>query len=152
MPMPAHQVVKGVATFSGVVITRQPRALVTFIEHGPIRTVKSMGRHWNFNVLKESRSTSKSDTLRIFSLIVIGCCSKACLRSSHRRCFVRKPVLRCFAKFTGKHLGQTLLQALVQVFSCKFCEIYKNTFFTDHIWTTASEALTNHACPKGQKR
>ena len=30
-------------------------------------------------------------------------------RSSHRRCSVRKGVLRNFAKFTGKHLSQGLL-------------------------------------------
>ena len=29
-------------------------------------------------------------------------------RSSHQRCFVRKGVLRNFAKFTGKHLCQSL--------------------------------------------
>ena len=28
--------------------------------------------------------------------------------------------------------------ALAQVLSCKFCEIFKNTFFTEHLWTTAS--------------
>ena len=27
---------------------------------------------------------------------------------------------------------------LAQVFSCEFCEIFKNTFFTEHLWTTAS--------------
>ena len=27
---------------------------------------------------------------------------------------------------------------LAQVFSCEFCEISKNTFFTEHLWTTAS--------------
>ena len=27
---------------------------------------------------------------------------------------------------------------LAQVLSCKFCEISKNTFFTEHLWTTAS--------------
>ena len=30
---------------------------------------------------------------------------------------------------------------LAQVFSCEFCEIFKNTFFTEHLWTTASDAL-----------
>ena len=25
------------------------------------------------------------------------------------------------------------------MFSCEFCEISKNTFFTEHLWTTASE-------------
>ena len=25
------------------------------------------------------------------------------------------------------------------MFSCEFCEISKNTFFTEHLWTAASE-------------
>ena len=28
-------------------------------------------------------------------------------------------------------------ETLVQVFSCEFCEISKNTFFTEHFWATA---------------
>ena len=24
------------------------------------------------------------------------------------------------------------------MFSCEFCEIFKNTFFTEHFWATAS--------------
>ena len=32
-------------------------------------------------------------------------------------------------------------EALAQVFSCEFCEISKNTFFTKHLWKTASEYL-----------
>ena len=28
-------------------------------------------------------------------------------------------------------------ETLAQVFSCEFCEIAKNTFFTEHLWTTA---------------
>ena len=27
---------------------------------------------------------------------------------------------------------------LAQVFSCEFCEVSKSTFFTEHLWTTAS--------------
>ena len=30
-------------------------------------------------------------------------------------------------------------ETLVQVFSCEFCEIFQNTFFTGHLWTTAFE-------------
>ena len=30
-------------------------------------------------------------------------------------------------------------ETLAQVFSCEFCEISKNTFFTEHLWATASE-------------
>ena len=70
-------------------------------------------------------------------------------RSSHQRCSVKKGVLRNFAKCTGKHLCQRLFfnkvtglsplltglsnfikkEALAQVFSCEFCEIFKNTYF-----------------------
>ena len=53
-----------------------------------------------------------------------------------QRCSVKKCVLRNFAKFTGKHLCQSLLacnfikkETLAQVFSCEFCEISKNTLF-----------------------
>ena len=30
-------------------------------------------------------------------------------------------------------------EALAQMFFCEFCEISKNTFFTEHLWATASE-------------
>ena len=49
--------------------------------------------------------------------------------------FRKKGILRNFAKFTGKHLFQSLfwikLQAsgLTQAFSCEFCKICRNTFF-----------------------
>ena len=29
-------------------------------------------------------------------------------------------------------------ETLAQVLSCEFCEIFKNTFLTEHLWTTAS--------------
>ena len=68
---------------------------------------------------------------------------------------MKKGVRKTFAKFTGKHLFQTLflikLQAselqvfitetLAHVFSCdscEFCETFKNTFFTERLPTTAS--------------
>ena len=58
------------------------------------------------------------------------------------------------AKFTGKHLCQSLylnkvadlaynfikIETLAQVFSCEFCEISKNTFFTEYVWATAFKA------------
>ena len=73
-------------------------------------------------------------------------------RSSHQRCSAKKGVLRNFAKFTGKHLCQSLFfnevpggacnfikkEALAQVFSCEFCEISKNAFLTERVWATAS--------------
>ena len=65
---------------------------------------------------------------------------------SHRRCSVRKGVLR---NFTGKHLCQSLFfnkvcrsnatgETLAQVFSCELCETSKSTFFTEHVWAAAS--------------
>ena len=77
-------------------------------------------------------------------------------RSSHRRCSMKKGVLENFAKFIGKHLYQSLFfkscrpqpcnfikkGTLAKVFSCKFCEIFKNTFFTE----TSGRLLPNLCC------
>ena len=77
------------------------------------------------------------------------------LRNSHQRCFIKKDILRNFTKFTEKHLCQSLFfnkvadlrplacnfikkETLAQVLSCEFCEISKNNFFAEHLWTTAS--------------
>ena len=62
--------------------------------------------------------------------------------SSRPVVFCRKGALRSFTKFTGKQLCQSLRPATLsvkketqaQVFSCEFCEISKNTFFTEHLW------------------
>ena len=67
-------------------------------------------------------------------------------RSCRQRCSVRKGVLRNFTKFTGRHLRQSLyfnkdfikIETLAQVFSCEFCKISKNIFFTEYVWATAS--------------
>ena len=73
--------------------------------------------------------------------------SPGILRSSHQRCPVIKVVLRNFAKLTGKHLCQGLFfnkfasLSSAQVFSYEFREISKSTFFTEHLWATASEYL-----------
>ena len=42
----------------------------------------------------------------------------------------------------GLRAATLLKKALAQVFSCEFCEISKNNFFTEHLWTTASEFVT----------
>ena len=67
-------------------------------------------------------------------------------RSSCPEVFCKKGVLTNFAKFTGKHLCQSLFnkipglrpnfiknKTLAQVFSCEFTGISKNTFFTEHV-------------------
>ena len=82
-------------------------------------------------------------------------------RSSSWRCSVRKGVLRNLAKFTGKHLCESLYlnkvvgQSLYSKFLRKlflqntsgrllylrgvhfWSELTKKTFFTEHLWTTA---------------
>ena len=64
-------------------------------------------------------------------------------KSSRPDVFCEKGVLRNYAKFTGKHVCQSLFfnkvaggacnflkkETLTHVFSCEFCEISKNTFF-----------------------
>ena len=77
-------------------------------------------------------------------------------RNSHRRCSVRKSVLRNFTKCTGKHLCQSLFfnkvaglrpttllkkEILIQGFSCEFCKIFKSTFFTEHLRAIASKNI-----------
>ena len=62
-------------------------------------------------------------------------------------------VLKNFAKLTGKHLCQSLFfdktaslslqlylkkETLAQVCFCEFCEIFKNTFFIEHLCWYAS--------------
>ena len=47
-------------------------------------------------------------------------------KSNHLRCSAGEGVLKSFTKFAGKHL---CLWTLAQLFSCEFCEIFKNTFF-----------------------
>ena len=37
-------------------------------------------------------------------------------------------------------------ETLTQVFSCEFCEISKNNFFTEHVWMTASGNPTFYLC------
>ena len=42
----------------------------------------------------------------------------------------KKVVLRNFTKFTGKYLCQSFFfNKVAQVFSCEFCQIFKNGFF-----------------------
>ena len=65
-------------------------------------------------------------------------------RNSRAKVFCEQGVLRNFTKFTGKHLCQSLSsllkkETLAQVFSCKFCEISKNTFFYRLALVAASE-------------
>ena len=63
---------------------------------------------------------------------------------------MKKGVLRNFKKFTVKHLchrpwacNYIKKETLALVLSCEFCKISKNTFFTEHLWTAASQLFKN---------
>ena len=67
---------------------------------------------------------------------------KRAASSSHRRCSVRKGVLRNFVNsqentyarlFFNKIAGLILKETLVLVFSCEFCEISRDIFLTKHL-------------------
>ena len=64
-------------------------------------------------------------------------------KSSRPEMFCQKGILRNFANFTGKHLCQGFFvikkATLPQVFSCKFCKIFKNSFFRRTRPVAASE-------------
>ena len=69
-------------------------------------------------------------------------------RSSRPDVFCEKDVLRNFAKFTGKHLCQSLFfnkvasgafnfikkETLAQVFTVNFSKFLRTYFFTEHLW------------------
>ena len=67
-------------------------------------------------------------------------------RSSHQRCPLKKGVLKIFAKLTGKPLCLSIF--FTQVFSCELCKKFKNSFFTEFIWNTASVNIINSHCGK----
>ena len=82
-------------------------------------------------------------------------CLTNIFRSSRRRCFERKGFLRNFAKFTGKHLRQSLFFNKVaglrpatllkkrlwhRCFPVNFAKFLR-TFFTEYLWTTASFSI-----------
>ena len=66
------------------------------------------------------------------------------VRSSRQELFCKKDVLRNFAKFTGKRLCQSLFfikETLAQVFSCEFCETFKN-FLSDGTPLVAASSVS----------
>ena len=81
-------------------------------------------------------------TPQLVRILVIGL-----FTSNRPEVSCKKGVLKNFAKFTWKHLCQSLVfnkvseacnfikkKALAQVFSYEFCEVFKNTFFIGHLW------------------
>ena len=64
----------------------------------------------------------------------------SCYQKQPPEVFYIKGVFRNFAKFTGKRLCFYIeaiviskQETLAQAFSCEFCKISKNIFFTEHL-------------------
>ena len=53
-------------------------------------------------------------------------------------CSVKKVFLQIHKKVRILACNFIKKETLAQIFSCEFCEISKNTFFTEHLWTIAS--------------
>ena len=66
-------------------------------------------------------------------------------RSSRLEVFYKNGVLTYFPKFVKKHKHQTEgyntinKDTLAHMFSCKYCEIFKNIYFMEHLQKSASE-------------
>ena len=59
-------------------------------------------------------------------------------RISHRRFYIKKVFLQISQNSQENTCASVLFERLLQVFSCEFSEICKNTSFTKHLWATAS--------------
>ena len=87
---------------------------------------------------ENSQSTSCPSQQQSTQNIITQQPQKPTHRSSHRRCSLRKGILRNFAKFIGKRPCQSFF-FWHGYFPVNFEKFFKNTFFTEHIWETASK-------------
>ena len=73
-------------------------------------------------------------------------------RSSLPEVFYKKVVLKNFAKFTGKHLCQSLflikLQALGLCFPVNFAKFLRTPFFIEHLWWLLLKLCVNTAASR----
>ena len=91
-----------------------------------------------FDLIKKSTIDVIISRITILCITCGGMLISSIYRSSRPKVLCKKGVLGNFTKFRGKHLCQSLFfnkETLAQVFSCKFCEISKNNFFTEQLRT-----------------
>ena len=66
------------------------------------------------------------------------------LRSSDRSCSLKKGILQNFGQASAfNFIKKEILTILWSLISCQFCEIFENTFFTEHLWAPASATSIN---------
>ena len=67
-------------------------------------------------------------------------------RTTHKPEAATPGVPKMFTSFTGKHLCWSLFlitRDSNKVFSCEYCKSFKNTYFEQHLQTTASDKYEN---------
>ena len=105
-----------------------------------------------FNVLKTSDWTANYKTFhfcgcafsKMIKLMLESTRRKhLIIRSSLRRCSIKKLFVKSFTKFTGKHLRWSLFLITGQRLATLLnSEKFLRTFFTDHFPVTASESFS----------
>ena len=113
-----------------------------------------------YKYYKTDRKANRLSSNLLFErLMYLHCLIHRTAKSGHRRCSVKKSVLRNFTKFTGKHLCQSLLFNKVaglrpaillkkrlchRCFPVNFLKFLRTPFFTVHLRTTASQLQINY--------
>ena len=94
------------------------------------------------NFLIKIESTWKREIKEQIPQLTLLCCGRTA-RSSHRRCSIKKAVLKNFAISTGSTCAGVFfkkvagLKAPTHVFSCIYCGIFKTICFEKHLRTAA---------------
>ena len=133
------------------------RRLNNRIDHIHERALKIIYQDYNSSF----KELLRKDKTKINKNVLIECQKQKSIcilkdlidRSSHRKCSVRKGVfleisqnsrentcvsVSILIKFQASVCNFIKKDTLTQVFSSEFCEISKNTFFTEPLWATAS--------------
>ena len=65
------------------------------------------------------------------------------VRSNHRRYSIKKLFSKNlqYSQENTRAEVSFLIKILTQVFSCEYCQIFKNTYFEEHLRKTASDML-----------
>ena len=96
---------------------------------------------WCFQKCSLCCSVNCSYYIKIFLIFYFQ--STGEIRTSYRRCSIKKCSWK-FCKFYRKtsvpeYCNFIKKETPRQYFFCEFCKIFKNIFFTERLWTTASD-------------
>ena len=118
--------------------------------------IRSLLKYFQYSKVADSRkglSKSLSKMRKLYGWSSVSTLSISFARSSRSDMFYKIRVFKHFAKFTGEHLYRCLFFKKVaclqsgtlskntpeQLFSGEFCEMFKNSYFVEHLRTAASD-------------